>query len=328
MGAIAYRRNDSGSAGAQAYRNLDPSSKFFMDEIVKLIKEKPVVVAQTIYATTNKQFVGSTFGDLAKAVGHLLKTNQKFKAAISLLIALNNGVINMDQVEAGDYSAFSEQPTMNYNDSGIIGGITGAVTGGTAAISASQSLGKGGSNPISGIIQAAANAADGLASIGNSVANVINALSAPTLAQQKTEQVQQQAVASEETGQDSVAVSLADALGAKGGASAGSGASVASGAGGAGGGGSSTMLIIGGIVVVGVIFAFVLGSPHSSGAAKAMGGAVIPPIAPSSIAPPLNPATAAVPPISLPTAAELTSSNVPGVSGIPSITNSVTSKTI
>ena len=319
MGAIAYRRNDSGSAGAQAYRNLDPSSKFFMDEIVKLIKEKPVVVAQTIYATTNKQFVGSTFGDLAKAVGHLLKTNQKFKAAISLLIALNNGVINMDQVEAGDYSAFSQQqPTMNYNDSGDTATTTGA---------ASQS-GLGGSNPISGIIQAAANAANGLASIGNSVANVINALSAPTLAQQKTEQVQQQAVASEETGQDSVAVSLADALGAKGGASAGSGASVASGAGGAGGGGSSTMLIIGGIVVVGVIFAFVLGSPHSSGAAKAMGGAVIPPIAPSSIAPPLNPATAAVPPISLPTAAELTSSNVPGVSGIPSITNSVTSKTI
>ena len=235
---------------------------------------------------------------------------------------------NMDQVEAGDYSAFSEQPTMNYNDSGIIGGITGAVTGGTAAISASQSLGKGGSNPISGIMQAAANVESGLASIGNSISNVINAVNAPTLAQQQTEQVQQKAVASEETGADSVAVSLADALGAKGGASAGSGASVASGAGGAGGGGSSTMLIIGGIVVVGVIFAFVLGSPHSSGAAKAMGGAVIPPIAPSSIAPPLNPATAAVPPISLPTAAELTSSNVPGVSGIPSITNSVTSKTI
>ncbi len=127
-------------------------------EIAQLVNDKPLTVIQTIEATTNKVFIGKTYGDLTRAVGSLLKTNTKFASAMITLVYLNNGLISHEQVSAasmGDFSVLAEKLALmgegNYRNVSAGGmdmitaaiGAVGNITGGSLQLAAAKANAKG-----------------------------------------------------------------------------------------------------------------------------------------------------------------------------------------
>ena len=95
-------KNDIG--GATKVTN-QAQFEMWMSEIANLINNKPLTVIQTIELTSNKKFIGTTYGDLARAVGLLLKSSPEFRSAMVVLVHLNNGLVNYDEIASGDYMA-------------------------------------------------------------------------------------------------------------------------------------------------------------------------------------------------------------------------------
>ena len=95
-----------------------------LNEIASLIESKPLTIIQ-IMSMFGYKFVGSTRGDLVKAVTELLQASPKFRVALSMLIALNNGVITLADVQnagIGDLTAFKAMGGNYHNDSAKEGG--------------------------------------------------------------------------------------------------------------------------------------------------------------------------------------------------------------
>lgn len=119
-------RNAIGSEDQQLTDDL------ILNEIASLIESKPLTIIQ-IMGMFGQKFIGSTTGDLVKAVTQMLQTSPKFRVALSILIALNNGIVTLGDVQAaglGDMSAFAT--TKYHNDGGAGGamGGSGAMGGG------------------------------------------------------------------------------------------------------------------------------------------------------------------------------------------------------
>lgn len=103
-----------------------------LNEIASLIESKPLTIIQ-IMSMFGYKFVGSTRGDLVKAVTELLQASPKFRVALSMLIALNNGVITLADVQnagIGDLTAFKAMGGNYHNDSAKEGGGGGGAIGG------------------------------------------------------------------------------------------------------------------------------------------------------------------------------------------------------
>lgn len=142
--------------------NESAQAELVVGEIATLVNEKPLTVIQTISATTKKEFVGKTYGDLTAAVAELLKTSPKFASAMVALVYLNTGIITHDDIVkagTGDFSVFNEQIVSDGGYKNISGGgmdmvtaIVGAVgniTGGALQLASAKAAAKGATDAAS-----------------------------------------------------------------------------------------------------------------------------------------------------------------------------------
>ena len=277
-------RNDIGSA------NTSPAQfEMWMREISNLINTKPLTVIQTIELTTHKKFIGTTYGDLARAVGELLKVSPKFRAAMAVLVHLNNGLVNYDQIASGDYMAL------------IYSG------GGQQA----KSLYKGASDPLTGILEVVS----GAENLSASIANATSAVKvAKTNAAANEDIVSKQQSIAETNADAAIKTELMRTVQAKIGANgAVAGASSANAA-----GGSNTLLIA--VVVLmglGGVYLLSRSSQKDSVVAvplKAAGGGMNPPVPPTPPIATVPPA--AVPPVATPPIVGAPGAPIPGVDDI------------
>jgi len=140
---------------ALAENDIQLQSELLIGEIAEIINTKPLTVIQTIEATTNKVFMGRTFGELTRAVGLLLKNNTRFASAMVTLCFLNNGIIDYTGITDAAYgnlsvlsSKIADQQYKNLSGGGadMISAAIGAVsniTGGSLQLAAAKAASKG-----------------------------------------------------------------------------------------------------------------------------------------------------------------------------------------
>lgn len=276
-------RNDIGSANTS-----QAQFEMWMREIANLINTKPLTVIQTIELTTHKKFIGTTNGDLARAVGELLKISPKFRSAMVLLVHLNNGLINYDQIASGDYLS------LIYSNNGA----------------PAKSLYKNANDMITGVLEVVS----GAENLGAAIANSTSAIKvAKTNADANKEIVSKQESIAETNADAAIKTELMRTVQAKIGANgAVAGASSANAAG-------SNTLLIAVVVLMGLGGVYLLSRSSQKDSVvavplKAAGGGMNPPVPPTPPIATVPPA--AVPPVATPPIVGAPGAPIPGVDDI------------
>lgn len=125
-----FKNNFRAATGAQ---DSALTEDLLLNEIASLIETKPLVLIQTM-AKAGYRFKGETRGQLVKAVAQCMQKSQDFRNMLSVLIAVNNGIISTNEIS--QYANVVAQETFNdngsakkhYNVAGFVGDIIKGVS--------------------------------------------------------------------------------------------------------------------------------------------------------------------------------------------------------